>query len=217
MTRLLTRFFLLSISILWLGLASCNKDKTTTLNGTLVDKHTGEPLDSAKVEFLIQKSESPLFYEDEIRYSDENGKFNFQTDFPVRISLVSKNGYLLKDNGFGLEQEKVNTTTIEMIPKDGVLKLLLNNTGQSDTIYVGIYSQLQESDLGISYGFIVNHPFLVQGLSESIITLNLASEETIDIYWAFSKWPTYSSIKLAPNHDSVFVVRNDTTTFSIIF
>jgi len=168
MTRLPGRFFLLPLSILLFEFASCLKDNTTIVNGTIVDKHTGEPIDSAKVEFLIQKGESPPTYEYATHYSDENGKFNFQSDLPVRISLVSKNGYLLKDNGFGLEQGKVNTTTIEMMPKDGILKLLLNNTGQSDTIYVGIYSQLQESELGISYGFIVNHPFFVHGTQNRI-------------------------------------------------
>jgi hypothetical protein len=102
-------------------------------------------------------------------------------------------------------------------PAQTVLRWLLDNTGQSDTIYVGIYSPLQDAEYGLSYGIILNQPIFIEGFSSKSTSLDLASGQFIDIYWAFSPWTTSSSIKLAPNHDSVFISRNDTTTFSISF
>ena len=223
MTQLLTRCFLLSFSVFLIGLFACDKDKTTVINGRVVDKITGAPLDEAFVEFWISHAENPAPNNYELRdlYTDANGEFTTHDNDPISVYWVLKVGYLPKGLGtpvVPIEQGKENDVTIEMIPKDGVLKLNLeNNTGIHDTVYVGIYSALQDSELGLSFGFIVNHPFEVPNMTSRSIILNLASEETIDIYWGYFPWPSNSSIKLTPDHGSVYVNRSDTTSFNISF
>jgi hypothetical protein len=224
MSQIFTRCILLPFFFL-LGLYACHKDKdkTTVIHGTVVDKVTGERIDSAYVEIRIAHNDIPFpnNYEIKNTYTDKNGKFAFQSDNPVSIFLVLKDGYLPKGLGtivVPITQGQSNEVTIEMTPKDGILKLNYeNNTGLHDTLYVAVYSALQESELNLSYGIIANLPVSVMNMSSNSTVFNLASEEVIDIYWAFSPWTNSSSIKLAPKHDSVFISRNDTTTFSISF
>ncbi len=221
MKQLPTHCFLLSVFLI--GLAACYKDTTTVINGRVVDKVTGDPLVDAYVDFWVSHKENPApnNYEIRVLYTDANGEFSIHDADPIQVYWVLKAGYLPKGLGtpvVAVEQGKVNNVTIEMIPKDGVLKLNLeNNTGIHDTIYVGVYSALQHSELGLSYGFIVNYPFAVQSMSSRNVIINLASEETIDIYWGYFPWPSNSSIKLTPDHGSVHVIRNDTTSFNISF
>lgn len=222
MTPSFARCLLFCFLVLSFGLGACHKDKLTTVNGIVVDKHTGLPIDNALVEFWISHKDTPAPNNYELRdtYTDENGKFTFQSEDPLSVHWVVKDGYLPKGLGTDvvvIEQGKTNDVIINMIPKDGILKLNFeDNNAKYDTIYVSIYSALQEAELGLSHGVILGYPFFVQGLFPQSETINLASEETAHIYW--SSYPVATShIQLSPNHDSVFVVRNDTTNFKISF
>ena len=53
--RILTRCFFFSLIVFLLGIAARDKDKTTTINGTVVDEVTGEPIYSANVEIGIRQ------------------------------------------------------------------------------------------------------------------------------------------------------------------
>ena len=111
----------------------------------------------------------------------------------------------------------VNNIETKLHPKNGILKLVLENTtSQDDSLYVRIYSPIMDAEYEISKGFIFYTPIHVQGMSEHITLIKLASEETIDIYWGKDVIPA-SQIHLATNHDSVYVTRMDTTTFQISF
>ncbi len=222
MIRLPTRCFLLSFSVFLIGLAACDKDKTTRVNGTVIDKVTRDPLSDALVEFRISHNEvaPPNNYEFQTVFTDVDGKFNFQSYDPFSIYQVMRQGYLPRGQGTLVVplHTGLNDVIIEMIPRDGVLKLNLENSaGIHDTIYVAIYSALQESALGLSYGYILKTHYEIPSASSKEVTLGLASEENIDIYWSFTPWPTFSSIKLSPYHDSVYIIRSDTTSFNISF
>lgn len=221
MTRLLTRCFFLSTTIFLFSVASCDKDKTTTVNGTVVDKVTGMPLKDASITFSVyyKDNPSPNDYDFPSVSSDQLGQFNFSSSEPLHIHEISKGGYLFKGQGPGISAIKlgeINEVKIEMVPKDGMLKLNINNSsGVLDTIYIGICSPLQEAEFYPSYGVFFRESFIVENLNYFDKILSLASEETITVYWGFS--PLQFDIKTAPFHDSVYVTRNDTTMFNISF
>lgn len=218
MTRLLSRCIFLSIVILLLGHVSCQKDKTTTVNGTVVDKVTGEPLDSVLINFRI-KVNNDAFQDDFVSiYSDINGEFSFSHEKPFSLFTLEKKGYLLKGPGAEfptINYGKTNEVIVNMIPRDGLLKLLLHNPGQfADTVYVYIYSPQQQAEYEMTYGVIINYPFFVQGFSSQSRTFNLASDETVDIYWGPNQLAS-SQIMSAPNHSSIYINKADTANVSI--
>lgn len=104
-----------------------------------------------------------------------------------------------------------------MIPKDGTLKLdFNNNTGAIDSLYVTIYSPIQDSILNLSNGIILGPTFFVQGLSPDSFVFNLASEQIVDIYWGSTRIFS-NGLVLAPHKDSFYITRNDTTTYTITY
>ncbi|MBK6995465.1 MAG: hypothetical protein IPH31_11255 [Lewinellaceae bacterium] len=124
MTRLLLCSSLFSFSCFLFCLASCQKDGPTIVKGTIIDKVTGEPLDSVRIEYKIYYDESgPIEYIE----TDKNGKFEFR---PVRrVSIVSayKIGYLLSGSGLDNGIPKINSgetndIIVKLTPRDGILK-----------------------------------------------------------------------------------------------
>lgn len=222
MTRILTRCLILSTTLFLFTVASCDKDKTTTVNGTVVDKVTGMPIEGALIAVRIKhiKNQPPNDIEYEDILTDQNGKFSFSSNEPISIYDVQKGGYLLK----GLEsdiptikQEEINEVILKMIPRDGNLELQINNTSSTlDTLYIGIYSPSVEAENSISYGVAVRDSFYVTGLSSQNKVYSLSSEETVDIYWGYSPLPT--KIRFSPFlQGSVYINRGDTTNFTISF
>jgi len=220
MTKTSSWYLLLAFFLSFMGLVACHKDKTTNINGTVVDKVTGEPIDSASILISIyhEKIPPPNNYEYNYLRSNELGKFSFASSLPISIRDVTKEGYLSKGIGGNkptVIQSEVNDITLEMIPKDGWLKLGLNNTGQSDTIYIGVYSPLKQEEFGDWPVVVANTHFFVQSMSSQNVILNLASEQIIDIYWGFSPLPV--PFATAPFHGTSQIIRNDTTVFNITF
>ncbi len=100
-----------------------------------------------------------------VLYTDADGEFRFMTPTLFRyLPGYAKRGYLPRGQGTLVVplHTGLNDVIIEMIPRDGVLKLNLENseTGIHDTIYVAIYSALQENALGLSYGVYCRIPIL---------------------------------------------------------
>jgi hypothetical protein len=205
-------------SIASIGLFSCSKDPLTTVNGTVVNKITGEPIGGATISFRIE-NENNQYSEYKYLSTNHNGEFVFTHNKPIQIYDVLKKDYLPKGPGADIPsivRGEINDIKIELVPKDGMLKLNINNnSGVLDTIYVGIYSPFQEAEFGPSNGVIFRELFNLDGLTSLDKVLSLASEETIDIYWAFSPLPF--DITTVPLHDSIYVTRNDTTSFTISF
>lgn len=219
MTRILTRYFIFSTTLFLLTVAACDKDKMTTVNGTVVDKVTGAAVQGAHITFLVYHKDnpSPNNYSFPSVSSDQLGQFSFNSNEPSQIYEIIRGGYLYKGSGMPpIKLGEINEVKIALVPTDGMLKLNINNnSGMLDTIYLGIYSPFQEAEFGASEGVIFRESFIVENLNSFDKILNLASEETITVYWGFT--PLQFDIKTAPFHDSVYVTRNDTTTFSISF
>jgi hypothetical protein len=130
MTRIFSSCIFLFFAFLLLGLTACHKDKSTTINGTVADKHTGEPVDSALVTIKIthKDGQAPNNIEYSNVLTDESGNFFFSHTSTIRIYEVQKNGHLLRGQGSDfpkLSIGAINDIKIDIIPKDGTLKLLL--------------------------------------------------------------------------------------------
>ncbi len=219
MTNSFARFFYLTIILFLLLAASCHKDKTTIVNGTVVDKITGTPIQGARITFSVYHKDIPPPNHREFPSisSDQMGEFSFSNEDPLQILEISKAGYIFKGQGMpAIQRGEINEVKLEIIPKDGILKLnISNSTGLTDTIYYGIYSPAQEKEYAISHGVFFRESIIVEGLNSKTKIINLASEELISIYWDFA--PLQFDIKTAPFHDSVYITRNDTTDFNISF
>jgi hypothetical protein len=207
------------LSVLLSSLMACKKD--TVVHGKVVDKVTGEGVSGVRVEWIEYEelNKPPFWYQKEHSVtSDGNGEFQlFSEDLSITITALKSTGHLSKTFGFPkIKKGKVNSTNIEMIPIDGVLLLSFNNASQNDTIYLAIYSPLLAIELPLSSGFSVNRKIYVKNMSSMQYSpLPLASEQTVNIYWSLTPWPTTSAISLSPNSGSVYITRGDTTHFQI--
>ena len=203
-------------------LFSCRTESPTIVNGLVVDTFTGDPIEGVSLLFLItHKPQADGSSNTEYSYinTNANGQFYFEHDLPIRLFDAKKLGYVSKGGGTQIAvigQGEVNDITIKMIPKDGFLNLLFeNSTNQADSVYVAVYSPSQFSEASISNGVIFREGVLVQNTNLENRVISLASEEIIDIYWGFSPLPY--NITASPFHDSIYIQRNDTTSFSVSF
>jgi len=209
--------FVFFIFIFLFGLQACGK-KDTIIHGVVTDADTGISLAEAVIFYGVWSGSQ--FMGTYSIVTEEDGKYNIELKHQEYFSglTVEKVGYVPK---LGLGTSYVNGTVndieTKLYPKNGILKLVLENTSsKDDSLYVRIFSPIMDAEYGISKGFIFYTPIHVQGISEHITLIRLASEETIDIYWGKDAIPA-SQILLAPNHDSVYVTRMDTTTLKISF
>lgn len=211
-------------SVLWLCLGvflSCGKkDSPTVVNGTVIDKNTGSPIEGVFIAFQItHKGEPPNNIETRYVNSDQNGNFHFEHDQPVHIFDLRKTGYLTKggsSNFTFIKQGELNNLAFEMIPIDGNLSLTLENVNnQFDTIFVGVYSPTLDSETVFSNGIVSINAYIIPfgvPLQEDI---ELASNESVVIYWGFT--PSMSLFETAPNKDTIFITENQTTFHTIHF
>lgn len=218
MTRIFSGYFLVVGFGFLLGLGACEKGNTI-INGTITDAKTGLPIQGASISYGV--FEGPKSVGAVEQFTDNDGKFTIETGNRANFSglTIMKTGYV-KKQGFGTTYTSGTTNNIAIImyPKDGILKLIVKNTSsQTDSIYVGAYSPIQDAEYDISQGIAAYHPFVIQGMMQEFITFKMASEETVDIYWGFTPMTTNASIKSFPFHDSKYIGQNDTTVFNISF
>jgi len=218
----MTKIFLFALTIASLTFLSCKKERLTIVNGTVVDKITGQPIPDVYISIQIKhKPATDGSSNNETDYikTGIDGKFNFEKYLPVQFFDMKKSGYLPKGGSTGfinIRQDEINNLIVEMIPKNALLDLKINNsTNQPDSVYVAIYSPAQHSEAPISSGIILRKGYTIQSMSEHNVLINLASDENIDIYWGFSPLPYNVSTSLF--HDNIFISRNDTTSHVISF
>ena len=218
MTRIFSRCILLCLPFFLLGHYACHKDKvkTTVIHGVITDAKTELPIPGAIISYGVFDGGQSAGSGQHITGLD--GKFTIEIGINENFSGLSiqREGYVSK-HGLGMMYEPgtVNNMEIKMYPKDGTLKLVIENTStQPDSVYVGIYSLLRHTEFSIAKGIVLNNPFIVQGLTEQQMLIDLTSEETIDVYWDFSPMQA-ANIRLAPFHAPVFILQNDTTVFRI--
>jgi hypothetical protein len=218
-----TRIFLLAIPnvifLFLLSLTAC-RDKDTVVHGRVVDKVTGEGLDSVEITMLEFERLNDEPYtrnlQKHIIFTNQEGRFSFSSDhMSLGISQAVKTNYLYKkDILISLLDHKVNEIEFSMVPMDGLLSLTINNTSDRDTIYLGIYSPAYEKEFGLGEGILFAKPIFVPSMdSRVVLPIQINSEEAMIIYSGLIPWTTYYSIKQYPSSHSVYVTKGDTTFF----
>ncbi|MBN8678114.1 MAG: carboxypeptidase regulatory-like domain-containing protein [Chitinophagales bacterium] len=213
---MLLQFRLHYLFVLTLFFVACDKTpKETTINGVVLDKITGEPIAGASVAIRIYHNSIQIPYSYEYVTTDQNGKFNFHSNEQLQIYDVTKPGFIPRNSGIPIiKQEELNDVEILVTPIDGVLRLKINNsTIDPETIFLGVYSPNLDKENFLSYGFALKDSLILDPIDMQFRILNLASEDSIGIYWGFTSLPF--DIKTLPFHEYVSVTRNDTTTFTI--
>jgi hypothetical protein len=212
-------YFVTLFSFSLLLFLSCEKKAVTTINGTVIDATTGEPLDSAGITLLISrgysKSAGKEVYEYPLIRTDQDGRFTFMEFDPISIFIVQRNGYISKGGHVvDIVEGQVNDVTIPMIPQDGTLRLnFLNPLSIADTVYFVVYSpyQLQEADL--SSGRMYEKSIDMSLLNQYQLDLAVASGETLTVYWNFDHKP--GNFKDYPFKDTLSVSKNGISPFTI--
>ena len=219
-----TRISPLAFLLLFLSLTAC-WNKGTVVHGRVVDKVTGEGLDSILVEWYEFELPYNITDQDAI-YTDANGEFQISSEeYNIDISWVkdekksSSRAYMSIFNGAGLpkiKKNKFNEVEIGLIPMDGVLKVTINNTSAKDTVYVAVFGPSIASQVPVSHGFYLNRPVEVLSMTTTTITpIYMPSKEPVNIYWSLTPWATATPVTMSPNNGFVEILQGDTTYFQI--
>lgn len=219
-----TRISLFAFFLLFLSFTAC-RDKDTVVHGRVVDKVTGEGLDSVLVEWY--EFELPYNITDQNAiYTDANGAFQISSEedniaiFGVADKRKSSSrAYMAIFHGAGLpkiKKNEFNEVEIGLIPMEGVLKLTINNTSAKDTIYVAVFGPSIASQVPVSLGYYLNRPIEVLSMTSNTVTpIYMPSKEPVNIYWSLTPWPTALSIMMSPGNGFVEILQGDTTYFQI--
>lgn len=214
-------YFLSScLTLLTLFFVACNQEpKPTTINGVILDKITGEPIQGVSIWIFISHDSKKPPYDHEEKYikTDHLGQFSFSCVDPFTIALINKNGYIPKNTNIpDIKLEEINDIEIKIAPMDGVLAIdMKNTTNSTKSICFGVYSPTLDAENVFSKGIAKKDSFTIEPFDTHVRKFNLASEDSISVYWGFTSLPF--DIKALPFHEFVSVTRNDTTTFNISF
>lgn len=202
-------------------LSACNREKSTQINGTVVDSVTGAPIGSARVTVSIEHKptrDHGVSYQYIDLVTDARGQFSFENELKVSIGEVLKPGYVYHTGtGAKLTQDDVNDLNIALVPEDGFFRLnVVNEQASSDSVFIRVFSQIQLDEAGISSGKILKKtvPLFSAGTNEFFISS--ASEAYLKIYWSFSP-VMYDKLEDYPFVDSVYIARQDTASYTLTF
>jgi hypothetical protein len=223
-----TRIFLLAIpNVIFLFLLSQTacRNKDTVVHGRVIDKVTGEGLDSVSVSWYEVEHPDKITGQNAV-YTDKNGEFQISSEeYNIDIFWVndkkksSSRAYMSIFYGAGLpeiKKNKFNEVEIGLIPMDGVLKVTIHNTSVKDTVYVAVFGPSIASQVPVSLGYFLNRPVEVLSMTTTTITpIYMPSKEPVNIYWSLTPWATVSSIMMSPNNGFVEILQGDTTYFQI--
>lgn len=214
MTRLFTRFFLLSI--LLLSLLACGK-KDTIINGRVVDAKTGMPIKGVSINYGVWDGGQATGADQQ--FTDVDGRFTIEIGYNENFSgiTIEKVGYVPKF-GFGVTYKKgiVNSLEINLHPRDATLRMVYNNGSNSAK---SIFLQAQSKTFNDEYGvlpYIITqpYPFFCKPFNKDTVDYSFTSDEQINLYWAFSY---YEKASQSTFKDSLYLSRGDTATYSITF
>ncbi len=216
------RPFVCFLLTLMLALMSCGKDDDpTVVKGRITDRKTGEPIEGASI---LVGGKKPAthgqdgFFVQPCTNSNASGGFTCIIEGYFTSSQIDKVGYVTKKNGIkGIENGEENNIEINLAPRDGTLKLEIQNmSGQHDTLYAYIYSVTEDIEANGFYAYtaIKQYPLVINQGETYSETFHLASPEMIEIRWGFEQ-PPYQ-IK-PPFQDSILVATNDTVTYILSY
>ncbi len=209
------------MAITWLG---CGKDTNPTIvEGIVMDSKTGEGLDSVEIQYETRSIPKDIhdqpFVSNHIVESLDDGSFlielepGFQFTGVVYFNKIGYNQKILSiGTHFNAKTGEKNENHINMWVVDSWLTLeVLNNQTLHDSLYVTVGNKSVHPD--IYAGGIINNPIYLL-LGQKIIEVFPYSSETYTtIRWATS----YDDYQNDPVIDSVYMISNDTSVYTISY
>lgn len=212
-----TGIFLLFIYVT-IGCLSCKKERlaSTIIYGRITDSKTGSIVPNAYLYcFGFAGPAENEQYQNFSTYSDINGNYTLSIPPEYRFTFQSaeKNPeYLIKlFPATNLISNDSNKIDIQLIPKDGYIKLIAKNiSGFQDSVFIKLSSPTVLSE-GFGLTHFKNYPEILQ-IGESVTeVLAFPSEENISIFWDFILFQNSS----AQFEGSIFLVPKDTVSYTI--
>ena len=215
--------YYLLVGFLLLGLSACHKDdRPTVIQGLVTNSATGEPIADALINYAtIVKNAAPgMGWRAQTSYTDANGFYSVTVppNYNWDIYRLSKDGYLLKISpvmGHQFTFGEVNTLDIEMIPIDGFIRIVANNSiPGNDSLYVKFYSPITDAEFQLMGGSVAHTYPIKLSMNETYEeVIAFPGEDLIKIYWDSYNFFIFEST----NRDSIYISRNDTLTYTIDF
>ncbi len=221
---LLPRFILATLFscfllALILAICGCGKeDKPTFINGKITNRKTGEPMEGVSI--ILQGKRTGTngqveYFTHGCPLTDTEGRFSCTLEGLYVTSDITKEGYIKREVPLSVVDRQENNLDITLVPRDGFLKLKIeNNTGLHDTLYANIYSPTESLEKYYNGEVIKEYPLLLTAGASYTETFALASPETVQILWGF-KPPGYQTPHTLK--DSILVVPHDTTTYILSY
>lgn len=178
------------IAILLTLLACRNK---TSINGVIINAHTGISIEGATGIITYQYRDGGITQYGGKRFTTaQDGKFHFSKKniYLTHVEIDWLNGYALKMKYEGsVEDNEYNQLAVLMTPRDGILKLTINNeTGVQDSLFLvainagdyipyrGIYAQKTQI-----------FPMKLTQNEQSIAYFSTCKGESTYLKWAFDR------------------------------
>lgn len=216
---------ILLLTVLLCTFYSCKKDPPpTVLEGNVIDSESGAPIPNALIEIIICKLDKiglcKYIYKSVL--SNQNGFFSYTLGSDAEsgsLSAISADNYIFKKligEQYKWQKERVNYFSIPLIKSDGALKIIIRNvTGQHDFVNIEINNPTLISEADELSGRIVLFPVNLSTGEEKEYIFPLISNEYTKIFWGFDY---FNHNNIQPEfQDSVFLLLNDTLTYSITF
>ena len=205
-----------------LSFASCKKDlPPTIINGVVTDKVTGASISAATVifQFIYPGHDGGEYSKFVTLSTDIEGKFSHTQDseYSEKYSEVRKNGFVTHPH-LSFKRGMENNLEIQLIPKDGILKLNISNTsGTVDPLHIVLLNPSMDAEAkGLPAEIKVQpYPLLLGNNENHVAFYDLPSGEFTKISWGFNDF--FPNVTLAQFMDSIYLVKGDTVEFSIDF
>ena len=193
----------------------CGKDKNdpTVIKGRITDQKTMLPIKEANLHIGAKKENANGNYEyfSPSCRSDADGRFNCTFLGNYESSDISKDGYVTKHNSLIVIDEQENNSNISLIPRDGFLRLRINNnTGSPSPLYATVYSRtikIETRQNSYYTGESIKQYPLSIGLGETYTEiLDLPSPEFVQIRWGFGQSTLVDSVMITPNDTTDYIL-----------
>ena len=212
-------FLSLLLGLMLAGLGCGKEDKPTIIKGRITNRKTGAPIEGVFVYLTLSRPKryaADEFFTQSCGHSNSNGEFNCTLEGKYEWMDFTKEGYLFNKPSLNIADGKTNDVEISLIPRDGFLRLKIENTtGLHDTLHASIHSQTEYLEGGQNFYTPTNTYPLVLNQGETYTEIfALASPEIVQIMWGFNT-PTYQTPYTF--RDSIMVVPNDTVTYILSY
>ncbi|MCC7246072.1 MAG: hypothetical protein IT269_10355 [Saprospiraceae bacterium] len=218
--RILLFLLISTLFLTW----QCHKNDqiTTTVNGRVYDRVTGEPIEGAHIIFKVNKDNAGEIKE-YVQSSGPDGAYSISHtgEEPEKIKHYStgKDGYLGLGEVPVQFNEGKNVLDFNLLARDGVLCISLQHHFSSeDSIYIKCFNNAYKTYSGIqspSNSTQLKYESVSVGMTKKIWITLLPGDFQTYIQWGQER-PANNVFSF--NHqDSIYLPRFDTTTFNIIY